>query len=187
MIKEPTVLKAGTLLISAPVQMDNHFRRAVVLVCEHSASGSFGLILNRSLALVMEQIFEDLPGYDEEIGFGGPVQPETLHFLHRIPDAIPGGQRVHPGVFWGGDFEQVKEGIQTGIISPDDIRFFLGYSGWSPGQLAGEVEEGGWILANSAEETVFDTAEKVVWSHVLRQLGGSYVVLANYPEYPSLN
>jgi putative transcriptional regulator len=187
MIKDKITLKAGTLLISPPVQSDINFRRTVVLLCEHSENGSFGLILNRSLALVMEQIFEDLPGYSEEIGWGGPVQPETLHFIHRIPDLINGGAEVHPGVYWGGDFEQVKSGIRSGEIDPNDIRFFLGYSGWSSGQLANEVEHGGWILANSDEDTVFDTAETVVWRQSLRQLGGTYAILANYPEYPTLN
>ena len=187
MIKDRTTLKAGTLLISPPMQMDFNFRRAVVLVCEHTESGSFGLILNRSLALVMEQLFEELTGFAEEIGCGGPVQPETLHFIHRDPDLIPGGVEIHPGVFWGGDFDQVKKGIQAGTIDPNDIRFFLGYSGWTAGQLADEVERGGWILANSDEDAVFDTAESSLWRHSLKQLGGSYAILANYPEHPSLN
>ena len=187
MIKDRTTLKAGTLLISPPMQADFNFRRAVVLVCEHSEAGSFGLILNRSLALVMEQLFEDLPGFAEEIGCGGPVEPETLHFIHRTPESIPEGIEVHPGVFWGGDFEQVKLGIKEGTIDPNDIRFFLGYAGWNAGQLAEEVDRGGWILANSTEDAVFDSDGRSVWRKTLKQLGGSYLILANYPEHPSLN
>lgn len=187
MIKDRTVLKAGTLLISPPMQMDFNFRRAVVLLCEHSETGSFGLILNRSLALVMEQLFADLPGFAEQVGCGGPVQPETLHFIHRDPQAIPEGIEVLPGVFWGGNFELVKKGVLEGEIDPNDIRFFLGYAGWTSGQLAEEVERGGWILANSDEDAIFDTAENTLWRHSLRQLGGSYSILANYPDHPSLN
>ena len=187
MIKDRTTLKAGILLISPPVQVDFIFRRAVILLCEHSETGSFGLILNRSLALVMEQLFEDLPGFAEEVGCGGPVQPETLHFIHRTPETIPDGIEILPGVFWGGDFEKVKAGINEESIDPNDIRFFLGYAGWSAGQLAEEVERGGWILANSDEDTVFDTAEGAIWRQSLKQLGGSYAILANYPEHPSLN
>ncbi len=187
MIKNRSTLKAGTLLISPPMQMDIHFRRAVVLLCEHSETGSFGLILNRSLALVMEQIFNDLPGFGEEIGWGGPVQPETLHFIHRLPEQIEGGVQIQEAVFWGGDFEQVKKGVQSGDVNPNDIRFFLGYTGWSSGQLAEEVDQGGWILSVSDEDTVFDMAESAVWRQTLKQLGGSYTILANYPEHPSLN
>jgi len=186
-IKDHTSLKAGALLVAPPMQWDPNFRRAVILVCEHSDSGSFGLILNRSLTLVMEQVFEDLPGFDEEISWGGPVQPETLHFLHRLPEVITGGEEIRPGIFWGGDFETVKQGIRERSLDPNDIRFFLGYSGWSSGQLVGEVEQRGWIVADSTEDAVFDTAESAVWGKTLRSMGGTYAVLANFPDHPSLN
>ena len=81
----------------------------------------------------------------------------------------------------------VKEGIKIEEISPDDIRFFLGYTGWSSGQLAEEVETGGWILAESNEEGSFETAEGAVWRDALRTLGGSFAILANFPDHPSLN
>lgn len=169
------------------MQWDPNFRRAVVLLCEHTDQGSFGLILNRSLTLVMEQVVDDLPGFDEEISWGGPVQPDTLHFLHRTPDIVEGGIQIRQDIWWGGDFEQVKEAIRTEALSPDDIRFFLGYSGWSPGQLGNEVSQGGWILSESNEEAVFDTAETAVWGKSLRQMGGTFAVLANFPDHPSLN
>jgi len=186
-IKDHTSLKAGALLVAPPMQWDPNFRRAVVLVCEHTESGSFGLILNRSLTIVMEQVFEDMEGLDEEISWGGPVQPETLHFLHRLPDLIPDGIEIRDGIYWGGDFEVVKQAIHAGELDLDDIRFFLGYSGWSPGQLADEVEHGGWILTESTTDTVFDTAESAVWGQTLRSMGGTFAILANFPEHPSLN
>ncbi len=187
MIKDHIQLKAGALLVSPPMQWDPNFRRAVVLLCEHTDSGSFGLILNRSLTIVMEQVFEDLSGLDEEISWGGPVQPETLHFLHRLPELIPGGIEIRPGIYWGGDFEAVKQAIQAEELELDDIRFFLGYSGWLPGQLADEVGHGGWILTESNTDTVFDTAESAVWGQTLRSMGGSFAILANFPDHPSLN
>lgn len=187
MIKDHTSLKAGALLVAPPMLWDPNFRRAVVLLCEHTEAGSFGLILNRSLTIVMEQIFDDLHGFDEEISWGGPVQPETLHFLHRLPEVIPGGIEIRPGIYWGGDFEAVKMAVRDGRLNPDDIRFFLGYSGWSPGQLAGEVEQGGWILTESFEDAVFDMAETAVWGQTMRSMGGSYAILANFPDHPSLN
>ena len=187
MIKDHTQLKAGALLVSPPMQGDANFRRAVVLLCEHTESGSFGLILNRSLTIAMEQVFEDLSGLDEEISWGGPVQPETLHFLHRLPELIPGGIEIRPGIYWGGDFEAVKQAIQAAQLDLDDIRFFLGYSGWLPGQLADEVDHGGWFLTESSTDTVFDTAESAVWRQTMRSMGGSYAILANFPDHPSLN
>ncbi len=187
MIKDQTSLKAGALLVAPPMQWDPNFRRAVVLLCEHTEAGSFGLILNRSLTIVMNQVFDDLHGLDEEISWGGPVQPETLHFLHRLPELIPGGIEIRPGIYWGGDFDEVKAAAQAGTLDLDDIRFFLGYSGWSPGQLADEVEQGGWILTESSTDMVFDTAESAVWGQSLRSMGGTFAILANFPEHPSLN
>ena len=187
MTKDHIKLQAGVLLISPPMQWDPNFHRTVIFLCEHSEGGSFGLILNRSLSLVMEQVFEDLDGFTEEIGWGGPVQPETLHFLHRMPDIIPGGDEILQGIHWGGDFEVLKDGVRSGTINPEDVRFFLGYAGWSAGQLLDEVNAGGWIVSDSNERVIFDTAEKVLWSASLRQMGGSYAVLANFPEHPSLN
>ena len=187
MIKDRTSLKAGALLVSPPLQWDPNFRRAVVLLCEHSDNGSFGLILNRSLTLVMEQLFDDLTGFDEEVSWGGPVQPETLHFLHRLPEIIPGGIEVRPGIYWGGDFDEVTAAVLDERLQPDDIRFFLGYAGGSPGQFAGEVDQGGWILTESTEDAVFDLADTAIWGQTLRAMGGSYAILANFPEHPSLN
>ncbi|MBT6425026.1 MAG: YqgE/AlgH family protein [Bacteroidetes Order II. Incertae sedis bacterium] len=187
MIKDHLQLKAGALLISPPMQWDPNFRRTVVFLCEHSDSGSFGLILNRPLSLVMEQVFEDMEGFGEEIRWGGPVQSETLHFLHRIPEIITGGDEVLPGIFWGGDFEMLKAGVRTKQVHSEDVRFFLGYSGWSTGQLSGEIEEGGWIVSESNSHTIFETSESALWRESLLQKGGSYAVLANFPDHPTLN
>lgn len=187
MIKDQISLKAGALLVAPPMQWDPHFHRAVVLLCDHTDAGSFGLILNRSLDVVMRQVIEELPALDEEIGWGGPVQPETLHFLHRVPEHIPGGIEVRSDVYWGGDFEAVIAGVRSGILDMDDIRFFLGYAGWSPGQLAQEVGSRGWVLAEATPDTVFDTAETAVWGQTLRSMGGTFAILANFPDHPSLN
>lgn len=187
MISNKTNLQAGTLLVSPPMQLDLNFRRAVVLICEHSEEGSFGLILNRSLALTIDQVVESFEGHQEEIRWGGPVQPKTLHFIHRVPDLIPGGIEIKPGIVWSGDFDLVKEYSKNQLLHPDDIRFYLGYAGWSAGQLQEEIEQGGWILADSTSESVFEIPDESLWRRTLRSLGGSYSILANYPEHPSLN
>ncbi len=187
MISNKTTLQAGTLLVSPPVQSDVNFKRAVILVCEHSEEGSFGLILNRSLALTIDQVVEEFEGHREDVRWGGPVQPKTLHFLHRVPDIIPGGIDIKPGVVWSGNFELAKVAIENKMIQPGDIRCYLGYAGWSAGQLQQEIENGGWILADSTSKSVFEIPDESLWRRTLRGLGGSYSILANYPEYPSLN
>lgn len=166
---------------------DPHFSRSVVLVCEHSGAGSFGLILNQPLTVTMDQLFDELMAFSDEVGWGGPVQPDTLHFIHRGDELIPEAIPVREGIMWGGDFDMVRARIVDGGLDPDDIRFFLGYAGWSPGQLQAEVDAGGWIVTQATEDYVFDTAEDDLWQQVLRGMGGAFAILANAPEHPSLN
>ena len=187
MIKDQIILEAGKLLVSPPLAADPHFYRAVVLLCEHSEKGSFGLVLNRSLTLVMEELFDDLGGFREIIGWGGPVGPETLHFLHRLPELIPGSIELRTGIHWGGDFEAVKRAVAEDLIDPDDIRFFLGYTGWSAGQLSGEVDSVGWLVTEPSADAVFDASESSMWRETMLGEGGSLAVLAGMPEYPALN
>ena len=103
---------AGILLISDPFLRDPNFMRTVVFLCEHSSKGSFGFVLNRPYEQTLDEFLPELEGYMLPVFYGGPVQPDTLHFLHSMPKLIPGGQRVVSGVYWGGDFNKVIELIQ---------------------------------------------------------------------------
>lgn len=178
---------AGMLLIAPPILEDPNFRRSVVLLCEHTPEGSFGLILNRPLAVRLADVMEGVGSSDFPLQQGGPVQTDTLHFLHSrgedIPDAIP----VTEGIYWGGDFEALRILIDTAEVSSSEVRLFLGYAGWSPDQLEFEIEQGGWILSELAESVVFDADPSDLWRRTLRRMGGEYAVLANYPEDPRLN
>ncbi len=181
------VPKPGVLLVAPPMVHDLNFRRSVILVCEHSPEGSFGLILNHQLGVHLAQVIPGFDGGDVPIGKGGPVQTDTLHFIHRrsedVPDAIP----VARGVYWGGDFDVMKLLIETGEVLREDVRFFLGYAGWSPGQLLREIDQGGWILVPGGDQAVFGEDSSDLWRSVLRTMGGEYAVLANFPEDPRLN
>jgi putative transcriptional regulator len=165
---------------------DPNFRRAVVLICEHGDEGSFGLILNRPLDLELSEVVEGLVG-ENLLSVGGPVQQDTLHFLHRHSDVLEGAIPVLEGVHWGGDFEMVKTLVWAEQASPRNLRFFLGYAGWSPGQLEDEVEEGGWFLTRATDDLIFPDAPQQLWRTVLRRMGGEYALLANFPEDPRMN
>jgi len=181
-------LAPGTLAISAPMMKDPNFRRTVILVCEHQPSeGSFGLILNRELDVQLGDVMDGTFDYDPPLYLGGPVQRETLHYLHTRPDAISGGIPLPGDLTWGGNFEQVREMAQAGTVSDDDIRFFLGYSGWGPGQFEGELDKDAWILAPDAAPLVFEADPEQLWRTVLRRMGGEYAVLANFPDDPRMN
>src|SRR5690606_16325723 len=83
----------GDLMISEPFLPDPNFERTVILVCEHNDQGSFGFVLNKPSLLKLQDVMEDIDGFDALIYIGGPVQQDTLHFLHRIGDRLEGGER----------------------------------------------------------------------------------------------
>ncbi|SDL46139.1 putative transcriptional regulator [Catalinimonas alkaloidigena] len=181
----------GHFLISEPFLPDPNFERSVVLICEHSSMGAFGLILNRPTEVnLYDALEEDAPllGTNEHPLFvGGPVEPNTLHFLHAYGNEIEGSIEVVPGLFWGGDFEQIKELLVLQRLDSHNIRFFVGYSGWGSGQLERELAEESWITTPAqASDAFLDPPEKL-WQQILRNMGGKFRALSNYPRDPRLN
>ena len=180
-------LKPGVLLIAEPFLDEPVFHRSVILLCEHSASHSFGLVLNQQQDDMLDsfkdnQIMDEIPLFS-----GGPVDPTILQFLHRRPDLISGGQEIAQGLFWSGDFEEAIEAIISGKIQFNEIKFFVGYSGWSAGQLDREVRSDSWFLEPASLDLVFDQSPDSLWRQVLANKGGHFRVLATYPDDPRLN
>jgi putative transcriptional regulator len=178
----------GDLLISEPLLPDPNFERTVVLLCEHNEEGSFGFILNKPSLLKLSDVMELEIIKEELLYVGGPVQQDTLHFIHRQGELLEGSMEVGDGIYWGGNFEQMKIMLEAGQLNPNDFRFFLGYSGWSPGQLAMEIESKSWIIYRKANSRhVFETRPDIFWKQILNQMGGKYKMFANYPIDPRLN
>ena len=134
-------LSPGILLIADPFLKDPNFMRTVVLLTEHRDEGTIGFVLNRQYENTLDELLPEIEGHKLPVYYGGPVQMNTIHFLHRYPDEIPGGVEIMKGVYWGGDFDSVVDLINNGKIEADKIRFYIGYSGWSPGQLQDEMTE----------------------------------------------
>lgn len=175
----------GQLLIAGPTLLDPNFRRTVVLVIEHSEEGALGLVLNRSSESLAAEVAPELdalvdPG--SPLFVGGPVQPSGVIVLAR--------------------FEQPQ---QSALVSFDDVgvlraensledppellaaRAFVGHSGWGPGQLDAELENGDWILEPATASDAFCNEPDRLWSEVLARKGGSYALVARMPADPSLN
>jgi putative transcriptional regulator len=177
----------GKLLIADPFLRDPNFLRSVVFLCDHKEEGSFGLLLNKQYEQVLGELIADLEDCKIPVYYGGPVQLDTVHFLHRRPELIPGGFEVIDGIHWGGDFEEVVNLIKADRLSARDIRFFIGYSGWGEGQLEQEMEQKSWITGDATNKLVFATNAGNTWKDALKQLGGEYVQMVNYPIDPQLN
>ncbi len=176
---------SGSLLIAPPNVLDPNFFRTVVLLCEHSTNGSFGLILNRPIDVEIDIMSGDLAGYEGGLCYGGPVQPDTLHFLHRLD--LPDAEHVVDDIYWGGDFESLKERHREESLTASTVKLFLGYSGWGAGQLHDEIQAGGWIIASADTAAVFRDPPKELWRKRLRRMGGEFAVMANFPIDPRLN
>lgn len=166
---------------------DPYFRRAVVLLCEHHAEGSIGFILNKSIDMSINELMGEFPRFDAEVFYGGPVQTDTLHYVHNVGELLDESVKVAEGVWWGGDFEQLKFLITSQLLQPNNIRFFVGYSGWSGGQLEDELEYGSWVSAEMDSNYLFKTQPNRLWSQVMFNKGNIYEVIADVPEQMSWN
>ena len=177
----------GRLLISEPFLPDPNFERTVVLLCEHNDEGSFGFVLNKPSILKVNEVMEELAELENIVFVGGPVQQDTLHFIHRnasLANAVEIVERIH----WGGAFENLTLLLETRQLAAADIRFFLGYSGWGPGQLDAELEQDSWIVCDYVtDQLLFDTNSEVMWRKALENMGGRFSMYSNYPVDPRLN
>ena len=180
-------IQKGVFLVAPPVLQDSNFKRSVVLLCEHSDSGSFGLILNQHIDVEMIDVLKDPGAFTEAIHLGGPVQMDTLHFLHRFGDSVTGSVEICADIFWGGELDALQETIRNRDTESTDLRFYLGYAGWSEGQLEAEVETGGWIVTDADSDFVFSVDPASLWRKVMIRMGGDYALLANFPDEPRLN
>jgi putative transcriptional regulator len=181
------VTEKGRILISEPFLSDHYFRRSVVYLTEHNEEGSLGFVLNKPREVGLGEIVEDFPVSDFPVSVGGPVSNNTVHFLHTLGDQIPNSVAVTEGIFWGGDFDQIKSMVASGKIRPGQLRFFLGYAGWSPGQLEGELSEHAWLVGRIAPRMVMQGVDSEFWSDTLARYNNKYKAWANFPEDPGLN
>lgn len=180
-------IHTGDLLLSEPHMSDPNFERTVVLVCSDDDGGHVGFVLNKpiksvSLSDVLDGI--DVDGF--ELYMGGPVEQNLLQFIHSYGPELEGSLKIAEGLYWGGNFDQLKGLMAANAIPKDSIRFFVGYSGWGEGQLSDEMKEHSWILAKDKTQLVFDQPDQL-WKRILKSMGGKYRLMANYPIDPRLN
>lgn len=179
---------SGSVLISEPFLSDNYFSRAVIYLCEHNEDGSFGFVLNKYIDTDLHTLVPEVNEHNIKISIGGPVDNKNLFFLHTYGPKIKNAIKVNEEVFVGGSFEEIKDMISTETEAKNKIRFFIGYSGWSPGQLQEEIEEKSWIVLNNIPVNyLFDTKNQQLWTSIMEKLGGKFKVMSKFPINPSDN
>lgn len=181
-------LKKGQLLIAEPsIIGDISFNRSVILLADHNDEGSVGFIINKPLKYTINDLVPDVEA-NFKIHNGGPVEQDNLYFIHNIPELITNSVEISSGIFWGGDFELTKKLINDGQVKKDNIRFFLGYTGWEAKQLEREMESNSWILCeNLYENRIIGKSTTDFWKEKILELGGDYIIWSNAPENPLLN
>ncbi|MBI9054514.1 MAG: YqgE/AlgH family protein [Bacteroidales bacterium] len=183
---ENLVPSQGRILISEPLLSDSYFKRSVVLITEHSEEGAVGFVLNKSIDIPLNEILADFPSFKAKVYVGGPVAKDTVHFLHTLGELVPNSVHVTDNIYWGGDFDCLKELINEGIVKSTQVRFFLGYSGWSPQQLEEEIQNNAWLVTEVDSKKIM-SADKNIWKKTLNELGRKYKVWSNTPENPTMN
>ena len=180
----------GRLLVAAPQLEDPNFARTVVLVLEHDEPGAVGVVLNRPLQVEVGEILDPWEQLAAEapppvVFSGGPVSPDAVIGLAQPVGGEPPGEwkSVVGGV-----------GVVDLSVSPVDqpvvlrsVRLFSGYAGWGPGQLEGEIAEGGWFVIDAVAGDVMTDDPRALWHDVLQRQGGRRAMLASYPPTPSVN
>ncbi|MBA4153279.1 YqgE/AlgH family protein [Flavobacterium sp.] len=182
------IIKKGHLLIAEPsILGDLSFNRSVILLADHNAEGSVGFILNKPLDYSVNDLVPEVDA-TFTIYNGGPVEQDNLYFIHNIPELIPNSVEISNGIFWGGDFEKTRDLINNGSINKDNIRFFLGYTGWDANQLETEMSANSWIvIENSYKNNILKKSSSDFWKEQIMELGGEYLIWSNAPENPMLN
>lgn len=178
----------GKLLISEPFMEDPNFKRSVVLLTEHGDHGTLGFVINHPSLLMLKDLITDFSESEFPVYYGGPVAMDTLHFIHRCPDKIADGEEVAKGIYWGGNFEALKALMETGGLNQDEVKFFVGYSGWGMEQLHEEMEGNTWIVSDQFDaDMVFSADEEQLWKEVIIHLGPRYAHISKFPQNPNLN
>jgi putative transcriptional regulator len=184
---EDKIPEKGKILISEPFLPDTFFNRTIVYLADHNEKGSIGFILNKKLDLRLCDAITGFDNFTDYLFMGGPVSPDTLHYIHNVGDMVPDSIWVNENIFMGGDLDVVRELISSGRISKANIRFFLGYSGWSAGQLEKELSENSWVIAKVNPGKILDSHTEDSWKRILRGLNNKYRMWADFPESPDMN
>lgn len=173
----------GDMLVAQPFMADGNFKRSAIIITEHAdENGTVGFVINKQIDMQINDLIADFPEFDAPVFFGGPVATDTIHYLHNVGEILDDSTEVVPGVYWGGSFDKLKFLIKAELVEPQNIRFFVGYSGWSAHQLSDEMKTGSWIKAEMFANYLFKSSYKSLWSDVLANKSPVYGVIGQMPD-----
>lgn len=177
----------GDLLLSEPFMADEIFQRAVIYLCDHNDEGSFGFILNQTIEVDVNLLNSSFPEMEVRVGYGGPVDRDQMFFIHshkELRDAID----IDRDVYLGGNYQALLDKLHSKEMGVSDIRFFIGYTGWGPGQLEEELQSGSWVVTKPPKGiSVLESKDDELWKRVMQKTGKKNKMMSEYPLNPSDN
>jgi len=185
-------LEKGRILISDPFLNDNYFSNSVILLCELNEKGAFGLVLNHYIDESLSDFMNDFQGKKTDrfkISLGGPVDTDSIYYIHNRPDIIEGSIQIIDDVYLGNgiNFTDLSVLIEEEKIKKNELKFFLGYSGWTAGQLQEELLKNSWFVGNLSTRTLMNYDQEDIWKKTLEQMSEKHRVISNFPQNPLLN
>ncbi len=185
-------LEKGRILISDPFLNDNYFSNSVILLCELNEKGAFGLVLNHYIDGSLSDFMNDFQGKKTDrfkISLGGPVDTDSIYYIHNRPDIIEGSIQIIDDVYLGNgiNFTDLSVLIEEEKIKKNELKFFLGYSGWTAGQLQEELLKNSWFVGNLSTRTLMNYDQEDIWKKTLEQMSEKHRVISNFPQNPLLN
>ncbi len=181
---EPT---KGSILISEPFNNDLFFKRSVVLITEHNNTGSLGFVLNRPLNVKLNDVLKSFPPCKSIVSGGGPVNTNSVFYMHKLGDKLPKSFHIRDSLYWGGDWNALKMLVENNLVKNNQLRFFVGYAGWQPKQLQQELKQKYWAVSNCLPEKIMEDTSKNMWRKALLYFGDKYKTWLNVPEVFSNN
>ncbi|MGH3777173.1 MAG: YqgE/AlgH family protein [Pseudonocardiaceae bacterium] len=184
-------VEAGSALVAAPALRDPNFRRTVVLVIDHRAAGTLGVVLNRPSDVPVREV---LPlwgphaSVPQALYVGGPMQQRAALCVAALPAGVD-AEHTEGVIKVRGSLALVQLDADPDLMAPRlrGLRVFAGYSGWDEGQLAGEINRGDWIVVPALPDDVLAPPGTDLWGRALRRQGMPLALLATYPADPVLN
>lgn len=182
------ILRAGQLLCSKPYIDDPFFERTVILITRHNQRGTEGVILNQPIEIENLEDIGIIGKFTSVLFLGGPVTNNRCYYLHRCPELLPNSESLSDNLYFGGDVEILEHLINTGILRQTDIRFYIGISGWEPGQLQRELNENTWFIEDARPyEWICRDDISAMWHEIISAQGHPYSLYAQGPENPEHN
>ena len=181
-------MNKGKILISNFTLLnDNQFNKSVILLVKDDNEATIGFILNKKTKYLISDLNESCKGLEISVYEGGPVSLDSLHFIHKKNDLIEDSIKINDDLFWGMNFDKIIDLLNNNKINRNDVKFFIGYSGWGETQLSDEINENSWLISSDFLSNDILNTSDIYWKNKINEFGEYYKIWSNSPDNPNLN